>query len=191
MKKLILVIALGVSGFVSLVSFSQSNTKPKILGIDADKFFFDDSVFLSQHKIDEQKLKISILKEINAQRKLNHVQLLTLHNAAENKKAAIWCDTLVKRKIISHDNEYMKNTNTNRVTSEIVVGHYITCIKFKQTTDIYTVIAKLAVDSWMGSPEHRVLMLDPSISIAAIGSAFGVPSAAKYGIISSSTARFY
>jgi uncharacterized protein YkwD len=184
-------LAFTISILVSLVAFSQSNTKQQILGIDADKFFFDDSVFLSQHKIDEQKLKISILKEINAQRKLHHVQPLTLHNAAENKKAAIWCDTLVKRKIISHDNEYMKNTNTNRVTSEIVVGHYIIRINFEQPTDIYTVIAKQAVDNWMGSPQHRVLMLDPSISIAAIGSAFGVPSAAKYGIIGSSTARFY
>lgn len=187
MKKL----AFTISILVSLVSFSQSNSKQQILGIDRDKFFFDDSVFLSQHKIDEQKLKISILKEINAQRKLNHLQPLTLHTAAENKKAANWCDTLVKRKMISHDNEYMKNTNTNRVQSEIVVGHYIICINFEQPTDIYTVIAKQAVDAWMASPGHRVLMLSPTISIAAVGSAFDVPSAAHYGIIGSSTVRFY
>jgi uncharacterized protein YkwD len=187
MKKL----AFTFSILVSLVSFSQSNSKQQILGIDQDKFFFDDSVFLSQHKIDEQKLKISILKEINAQRKLNHLQPLTLHNAAENKKAANWCDTMNKRRMLSHDNEYMMNTNTNRVQSEICVAYYIISINFKQTTDIYDVIAKLTVDTWMKSTQHRVLMLSPTISIAAIGSAFGKPSAAKYGINASSTARFY
>jgi uncharacterized protein YkwD len=182
MKKL----AFTISILVSLVSFSQMTSEQMV-----KQMLYNDSVFLSQHKIDEQKLKISILKEINAQRKLNHLQPLTLHTAAENKKAAIWCDTIVKRKMLSHDHEYMKNTNTNRVQSEIVAGYYITPIEFEQTTDIYTVIAKLAVDSWMGSPQHRVLMLSPSISIAAIGSAFNKPNTTLYGMIGSSTARFY
>ena len=182
MKKL----AFTISILVSLVSFSQMTSEQMV-----KQMLYNDSVFLSQHKIDEQKLKISILKEINAQRKLNHLQPLTLHNAAENKKAAIWCDTVVKRKMLSHDHEYMKNTNTNRVQSEIVAGYSITPSDFEQPTDIYTVIAKLAVDSWMGSPQHRVLMLSPSISIAAIGSAFNKPNTTLYGMIGSSTARFY
>ena len=66
MKKLFLVFSVAVSSF----GFGQTQYRN---GVDVNKYFYDDSVFLAKNKLDESKLRLAILAEINVQRKLNNL----------------------------------------------------------------------------------------------------------------------
>jgi uncharacterized protein YkwD len=185
MKKLLLAASL----LVSALAISQE--KRKLCGIDADKFFYDDSVFFAKHKIDEQKLKVYILNEVNVQRKLNHLHALTMYTEIENKKAVVWCDTLIRRGVLGHDNEYIRDQANNKTRGDIVVAFHLTPIDFENSSNIYDFISKLTVDAWMKSLGHRAAMLRTDIYSAAVGSAFSKPSAATYGISGRSIVRFF
>jgi uncharacterized protein YkwD len=185
MKKLLLAASL----LVSVLAISQ--TKRKILGIDADKFFYTDSVFFSKHKIDEQKLKLYILKEINVQRKLNHLHALTMYTEIENKIAVVWCDTMISRGVQGHDNDYIRDQANNKTRGEIVISFLLTTIDFENSTNIYESISKSLIDRWMDSPGHRAAILQLDINSAAVGSAFSKPSATTYGISGRSIVRFF
>lgn len=185
MRKLLLATSL----LVSVLAISQE--KRKLCGIDADKFFYTDSVFFSKHKIDEQKLKVYILNEVNVQRKLNKLQPLIMNTEIENKKAVVWCDTLIRRGVLGHDNEYIRDQANNKTRGEIAIAFLLTTIDFENSSNIYESISKSLVDRWMKSPKHKAAMLRPDIFSAAVGSAFSKPSAATYGISGRSVVRFF
>jgi uncharacterized protein YkwD len=185
MKKLLLAASL----LVSALAISQE--KRKLCGIDADKFFYTDSVFFSKHKIDEQKLKVYILNEVNVQRKLNHLHALTMYTEIENKKAVAWCDTMISRGVQGHDNDYIRDQANNKTRGDIIISFLLTTNDFENSTNIYESISKSLVDRWMKSPGHRAAILKLDINSAAVGSSFGKPSAAAYGISGRSVVRFF
>lgn len=182
MKKLFLVFSVAVSSF----GFGQSNSQEFLL-----KQLHDDSVFLAKNKLDESKLRLAILAEINVQRKLHNLTTLTLASNVENNKASVWGDTLVARGVLGHDNEYIMDYKNNKNRGEICIAFFVNPQDYSATANIYTYLAKKLVDIWMNSPKHRVAILKTDISSAAVGNAYEKPSAKEYGISCRSIVRFF
>ncbi len=182
MKKLFVVLSIGLSSF----GFGQSRSHEFLI-----MQLRDDSVFLVKNKLDESKLRIAILAEINVQRKLNNLTTLTLASNVENTKASVWGDTLIARGVLGHDMEYCKDYVNNKTRGEIIIAFFVNPQDYSATTNIYTYLAKKLVDLWMNSPKHRSIILKSDISSAAVGNAYEKPSAREYGISCRSIVRFF
>lgn len=184
MKKLFLVFSVAVSSF----GFGQTQYRN---GVDVNKYFYDDSVFLAKNKLDESKLRLAILAEINVQRKLNNLTKLTLASNEENNKASVWGDTLIARGVLGHDNEYIMDYKNNKNRGEIVIAYTIATYCYNQHDDIYTYLARDIVNEWMLSPGHRAAILKTDVTLAAVGNSYGSLSAREYGISCRSIVRFF
>ncbi len=182
MKKLFLVFSVAVSSFV----FAQSRSQELLI-----MQLREDSVFLVKNKLDESKLRLAILAEINVQRKLHNLNTLTLASNVENNKAAVWGDTLIARGVLGHDMEYLKDYVNNKTRGEIIIAFHLIPSNYTTHLDIYTYLAKDLVDKWMNSPKHRSFILKSDISSASIGNAYEQPSAREYGISCRSIVRFF
>ena len=182
MIKLLLVICILPSSF----GFGQYSSQEFLL-----KQLHDDSVFLVKNKLDESKLRLAILAEINVQRKLNNLTTLTLASNEENNKASVWGDTLIARGVLGHDMDYLTDYKNNKTKGEITIAFFVNPQDYSATTNIYTYLAKKLVDIWMNSPKHRAAILKTDISSAAVGNAYEKPSAREYGISCRSIVRFF
>ena len=176
MKKFLVVLAVAVSS----VGFSQETN-----------MFYDDSIFLSTHKINEQKLRIAIFNEINNQRKLNKLSLLTFANNSKNDSASVWGYKLIEQGIIGHDVEFINAHITNKMRGENAIAFTVTTADFERDIDVHIYLAKLVVNVWMNSPGHRATILKTDIVTLAVGNAYGPISSKTYGFTSRSVIRFF
>jgi uncharacterized protein YkwD len=176
MKKFLVVLAVAVSS----IGFGQT--------ID---WFREDSIFLSTHKINEQKLRIAIFNEINNQRKLNKLSLLTFANAGKNDSASVWGYKLIEQGIIGHDVEFINAQKTNKMRGENVIAFSVQKSNFETGIDIHDYLAKQAVTVWMNSPGHRAAILRPDIIMLAVGNAYGNITYKQWGYTSRSVIRFF
>jgi uncharacterized protein YkwD len=178
MKKLFFIVAITVSNII----IAQTDHKQRQIDLWYEGLR-NDSVFLSQNKIDEQKLRLAILTEINSQRQQHHLSKLTIASLQECNKASKFGDSLIREGILGHSKD--------PYYSEICIATTISTGDYKKTEGIYVYLAKDLVSIWMNSPGHRSCILNPVNSVAAVGNAYGPISGKEWGRTFRSVVRFF
>jgi uncharacterized protein YkwD len=172
-----------VFSLMFLYSFGQFKFKTGIT-------YKEDSIFLSQNKLDKEILVKYLINEINNQRKLSNLSPVKLVSDSNKiKDCDEWNKELLKNMVLSHDTSYINDYQNNNITGENCISFIYARIDFQ--TDIYEYVTKDIMTRWMNSSGHKKNILCDKATQMVINFDFTQPKSSVGAITGISTLRFF